>query len=263
MKVPARRRRAAYAGHGGGPGRVRPVLARGRVTGLDPTAPSPAWMQRRLRAVGDALDLAGRRRHQLRDARDGPAAARVGPRPAARPPRGAPGAAAGERLTTLDGAVRTLDPDDLVVADDTGPVALAGVMGGASTEIVRATTDIVLEAAHWDPSSIARAVRRHRLPSEAASASSAASIRTSPAAACSAASSCWSSTAGATAVDRATPWSARPGAGRHRPAGRPAAVAGMPTRSGGSSQLLTQVGCAVTVEGERLHRACRRRGVPI
>ena len=74
----------------------------------------------------------------------------------------------GEKLTTLDGVDRALDPDDLVVTDDTGPIALAGVMGGASTEIGAATTDIVLEAAHWDPRSIARTVRRHRLPSEAA-----------------------------------------------------------------------------------------------
>ena len=74
----------------------------------------------------------------------------------------------GEKLTTLDGTVRELDPDDLVVTDDTGPIALAGVMGGASTEIDAGTTDIVLEAAHWEPTSIARAVRRHKLPSEAA-----------------------------------------------------------------------------------------------
>ena len=74
----------------------------------------------------------------------------------------------GEKLTTLDGTVRGLDPDDLVVTDDTGPIALAGVMGGASTEIDAGTTDIVLEAAHWEPTSIARAVRRHKLPSEAA-----------------------------------------------------------------------------------------------
>ena len=74
----------------------------------------------------------------------------------------------GETLRTLDGTIRKLDPDDLVVADDAGPLALAGVMGGASSEITEATTDVVLEAAHWDPSSIARAVRRHRLPSEAA-----------------------------------------------------------------------------------------------
>jgi phenylalanyl-tRNA synthetase beta chain len=70
-------------------------------------------------------------------------------------------------LTTLDDVERTLDPADMVVTDDTGPIALAGVMGGASTEIGSATTDVVLEAAHWDPSSIARTGRRHRLASEA------------------------------------------------------------------------------------------------
>jgi phenylalanyl-tRNA synthetase beta chain len=74
----------------------------------------------------------------------------------------------GEQLTTLDGVARRLDPDDLVVIDDTGAIALAGVMGGASTEIGPSTTDVVLEAAHWDPASISRAVRRHKLPSEAA-----------------------------------------------------------------------------------------------
>jgi phenylalanyl-tRNA synthetase beta chain len=73
----------------------------------------------------------------------------------------------GETLRTLDDVVRTLDPDDLVVTDDTGPIALAGVMGGASTEIGPDTRNVVLEAAHWDPGSIARASRRHKLPSEA------------------------------------------------------------------------------------------------
>ncbi|EIV96429.1 phenylalanine--tRNA ligase subunit beta [Frankia sp. QA3] len=76
-------------------------------------------------------------------------------------------AAAGETLRTLDGVERTLDPEDLVIADDTGPIALAGVMGGASTEISAQTTDIVLEAAHFDPISVARTARRHRLSSEA------------------------------------------------------------------------------------------------
>ena len=64
----------------------------------------------------------------------------------------------GERLTTLDDQVRTLDPDDLVVTDDSGAIALAGVMGGASTEIGAQTSAVVLEAAHWDPGSIARTV---------------------------------------------------------------------------------------------------------
>ncbi len=76
-------------------------------------------------------------------------------------------AAAGETLRTLDGVERTLDPEDLVIADDTGAIALAGVMGGASTEISAQTTDIVLEAAHFDPISVARTARRHRLSSEA------------------------------------------------------------------------------------------------
>ena len=52
--------------------------------------------------------------------------------------------------------------------DERGPIGLAGVMGGASTEISELTTDVVLEAAYFTPARISRAVRRHRLPSEAA-----------------------------------------------------------------------------------------------
>ena len=73
-----------------------------------------------------------------------------------------------KRSTTLDGATRTLHHEDLVVTDDSGAIALGGVMGGASTEIGPQTTDVVLEAAHWQPESISRTVRRHKLPSEAA-----------------------------------------------------------------------------------------------
>src|SRR5690606_14721887 len=73
----------------------------------------------------------------------------------------------GETLTTIDHAVRTLDADDMVVADETGAVALAGVMGGADTEIADDTVDVLLEAPWCDPPSIARAVRRNKLPREA------------------------------------------------------------------------------------------------
>lgn len=137
------------------------------IAGLDPAAPTPPWLQQRLRAAGMrpislAVDVTnyvmletGQPLHAFDRAKlSGPIGVRR--------------AAAGERLTTLDGVRRTLDPDDLVVTDGTGPVALAGVMGGASTEIDGSTTDIVLEAAHWEQTSIARAVRRHKLPSEAA-----------------------------------------------------------------------------------------------
>ncbi|HWM33622.1 MAG TPA: phenylalanine--tRNA ligase subunit beta, partial [Pseudolysinimonas sp.] len=77
-------------------------------------------------------------------------------------------AAKGEKLETLDGTVRTLHAEDLLVCDESGPVGLAGVMGGATTEISQSTTDVLIEAGIWDPITIARTARRHKLPSEAA-----------------------------------------------------------------------------------------------
>jgi phenylalanyl-tRNA synthetase beta chain len=76
-------------------------------------------------------------------------------------------ATAGERLETLDGVDRLLSTEDLVIADDLGPVALAGVMGGARTEISTTTTEVALESAHFDPTLVARTSRRHGLASEA------------------------------------------------------------------------------------------------
>jgi phenylalanyl-tRNA synthetase beta chain len=76
-------------------------------------------------------------------------------------------ASAGEKLTTLDGVERTLNAEDLLITDGSGPIGLAGVMGGASTEISDATTNVLIEAANFDPVSIARTARRHKLPSEA------------------------------------------------------------------------------------------------
>lgn len=136
------------------------------VEGLDPSAPTPAWMAARLRQSGMrsislAVDVTnyvmletGQPLHAFDRAK---LTGAIGVRRAK----------SGERLVTLDGVERSLDPQDLVVTDDTGPIALGGVMGGASTEIGEDTTAIVLEAAHWDPRSIAFTARRHRLPSEA------------------------------------------------------------------------------------------------
>ena len=73
-------------------------------------------------------------------------------------------ARAGERLTTLDGADRALSTEDLLITDDSGPIGLAGVMGGETTELSATTTDIFIEAAHWDPSRSFRTERRHKLP---------------------------------------------------------------------------------------------------
>ncbi|MGY1917274.1 phenylalanine--tRNA ligase subunit beta [Blastococcus sp. SYSU DS0973] len=134
--------------------------------GLDPVAPSPWSLRRRLaqcgvRSISLAVDVTnyvmlelGQPMHAFdRDTVRGAITVRT--------------AAAGERLTTLDGADRALADDDLLIADGSGPIGLAGVMGGATTEIGDTTSAVLLEAAHWEPTGISRGVRRHRLPSEA------------------------------------------------------------------------------------------------
>ena len=73
----------------------------------------------------------------------------------------------GETLKTLDGQVRKLDSEDLLITDGSGPIGLAGVMGGESTEVTNSTVNVIIEGAHFDPVSIARSARRHKLISEA------------------------------------------------------------------------------------------------
>ena len=73
----------------------------------------------------------------------------------------------GERLKTLDGVERTLDSEDLVVADHAKPLGLAGVMGGWDTMITSATTNVLVEAAWFDPIAVRRTARRHGLHTDA------------------------------------------------------------------------------------------------
>ncbi len=73
----------------------------------------------------------------------------------------------GERLVTLDGIERMLDPSDIVVADAERAVSLAGVMGGLDTAVTSATRNVLLEAAWWDPPSIRKTSRRHGLHTDA------------------------------------------------------------------------------------------------
>jgi phenylalanyl-tRNA synthetase beta chain len=73
----------------------------------------------------------------------------------------------GEKLTTLDGQERTLSPEMLVIADEVGPIALAGVMGGLETEVTERTRNVLLESASFDFVSIRRTMRALNLPSEA------------------------------------------------------------------------------------------------
>lgn len=73
----------------------------------------------------------------------------------------------GERLTTLDGVDRALTPDDLVVADRERASALAGTMGGGSSEVTGRTTSVLIEAAAWDPPTVLHMSKRHALRTEA------------------------------------------------------------------------------------------------
>jgi phenylalanyl-tRNA synthetase beta chain len=76
-------------------------------------------------------------------------------------------AAAGEKLTTLDGVERALDEDMLVIADAVQPVALAGIMGGLDSEISSTTTDVLIESAYFDPDSVRRTARKLGMDTEA------------------------------------------------------------------------------------------------
>ncbi|HEX5595150.1 MAG TPA: phenylalanine--tRNA ligase subunit beta [Micromonosporaceae bacterium] len=136
------------------------------VRGIDPTASSPEWMKRRLahaglRPISLAVDITNYVMLELGQPMHAFDLTKLRGELVVRRAR------AGERLTTLDGADRALHPDDLVITDDSGVISLAAVMGGASTEISAGTTDLLFEAAHWDPRTVARAARRHKLPSEA------------------------------------------------------------------------------------------------
>ena len=73
----------------------------------------------------------------------------------------------GEELVTLDGTTRTLDAADLVIADDERSIGLAGIFGGANTEVSESTTSLVLETANFDPLTVLRSGERHRTRSEA------------------------------------------------------------------------------------------------
>ncbi|MFC3501947.1 phenylalanine--tRNA ligase subunit beta [Micromonospora krabiensis] len=137
------------------------------VRGVDPTAASPEWMRRRLttagiRSISLPVDITNYVMLELGQPMHAFDADRIaGPLVVRR-------AEPGEKLTTLDGVERVLAPEDMVICDDSGPISLAAVMGGETSEVVADTTSVLFEAAHWDPVMVGRTARRHKLFSEAA-----------------------------------------------------------------------------------------------
>ena len=141
------------------------------VRGTNPAAPTPRWMVERLEAAGmrslslpvDITNYVMLDLGQPMHAYD--LAALASPIVVRR-------AHAGESLVTLDEEKRELDPQDLLITDSpqgegSRIIGIAGVMGGAYSEVEEGTTDILFEAAHFDAVSIARSARRHKLHSEA------------------------------------------------------------------------------------------------
>lgn len=143
-----------------------PVFAARVVRGFDPTRPTPRWMAQRIeqagmRSISLAVDITNYVMLELGHPIHGYDLAKLQGDIVVRTAR------EGEKLTTLDGVVRTLSAEDTVVCDDRGAIGLAGVMGGEDTELSESSTDVLVEAAHWNQVTTARTVRRHKLPSEA------------------------------------------------------------------------------------------------
>ncbi len=136
------------------------------VRGIDPSSPTPLQMRIRLARAGQrpvslAVDVTnylmlelGQPLHAFDRSRlTGPIVVRR--------------ARLGEKLETLDHVVRALDPEDILITDSSGPIGLAGTMGGVETEVSDSSRDVVIEAAHFSARGVARMSRRHKLASEA------------------------------------------------------------------------------------------------
>ena len=136
------------------------------VTGIDPKALSPWWLRRRLmlsgiRPISPAVDVTNYVMLELGHPMHAHDSGKIHGGFAVR------FAKPGETVMTLDGIDRTLEPGDVLIVDDVAVAAIGGVMGAGTTEIDDNTSDVLLEAAVWDPAAVSRTVRRLHLVSEA------------------------------------------------------------------------------------------------
>lgn len=224
-----------------------------KVTGIDPKAVSPWWLQRRLllsgvRPISPAVDVTnyvmlelGQPLHAFDVAKlSGGLVVRL--------------AQPGEKLRTLDDVERVLDPEDVVIADDSGVISLAGVMGGATTEVGAESTDILLEAATWNPLAVFRSARRHKLSSEASKRYERVVDPAINIAALDRAAGLLVEIAGgrieSTLSDIGDAVTARPSI--RMDVDLPGRVAGVEYRAGTAQERLTQIGCDVEADGGQL-----------
>jgi len=227
------------------------------VTGIDPSAVSPWWLQRRLllsgiRAISPAVDVTNyvmlelghpMHAHDLKRITGGFAVRFARP---------------GETVVTLDDIERRLNPADVLIVDDVATAAIGGVMGSGTTEMRDDSTDVLLEAAVWDPAAVSRTARRLHLPSEAARRYE---REVDPAISVVALDRCaglLADIAGGEVSEKLTDWRGDPPRDDWSlppipiAADLPDRTAGVSYQPGTTAKRLTQIGAAVSGDGESL-----------
>ncbi len=227
------------------------------VKGIDATAVSPWWLQRRLllsgiRAISPAVDATNyvmlelghpMHAHDLNRITGGFDVRFARP---------------GEQVETLDDVERTLNPADVLIVDDVATAAIGGVMGSGSTEMRDDSTDVLLEAAVWDPAAVSRTARRLHLPSEAARRYE---REVDPAISVAALDRCatlLAEIAGGEVSPTLTDWRGDPphddwaGSPIQLAADLPDRMAGVSYRPGTTARRLTQIGATVNDDGDSL-----------
>ena len=227
------------------------------VTGIDPKALSPWWIQRRLllsgiRAISPAVDVTNYVMLELghpmhahdRSLITGGFRVRF--------------AEPGETVVTLDDVERRLDPADVLIVDDVATAAIGGVMGAGTTEVRDDTTDVLLEAAVWDPAAVSRTQRRLHLHSEAGRRYERTVDPAISVAALDRCAALLADIAGGTVENTLTDWRGEPPTDdwSHPPVSMPADLpdrtAGVEYPQGAVQKRLTQIGASVAVDGDRV-----------
>lgn len=220
------------------------------VTGIDPTAVSPWWLQRRLllsgiRAISPAVDVTNYVMLEIGHPMHAHDSSLITGGFAVRFARD------GEKVVTLDDVERTLNSADVLIVDDVATAAIGGVMGAGTTEVRDSTTDVLLEAAVWDPAAVSRTQRRLHLASEAGRRYERSVDPAISVAALDRCATLLADIAGGTVVPTLTDWRAD---GRtdwsqpaiEIPADLPDRTAGVEYAAGTTARRLTQIGATVT-----------------
>ena len=225
------------------------------VTGIDPKAQSPWWLRRRLmlsgiRPISPAVDVTNYVMLELGHPMHAHDRSRIHGDFAVR------FAHPGERVVTLDDVERALDPQDVLIVDDVAVAAIGGVMGAGTTEIGDDTTDVLLEAAVWDPAAVSRTIRRLHLVSEAGRRYERSVDPGVSVAAIDRCAALLAEIAGGTAEPRLTDWRGDPPrddfspAAVRMPVDLPDRTAGVIYPDGATVRRLTQIGARVQADSD-------------